>query len=118
VNLDRGEYRIYTTEYIERPEWLNTSIDETGIFHSENIRVYPNPASDVVNFTLDLNEQSEVAIHIFDVMGKLVTTLEKGHMQAGLQNVSWNLLNDMNSGIYFALIRTGNKMETVKFTIE
>lgn len=118
VNLNRGEYRIYTTQYIEKPEWLNTSVDEQGAIQSGNTRVYPNPARDVVNFTFDLSDQSDVVIHIFDVMGKMVTTLEQGQLPAGSQTMSWNVRDNLSGGVYFAVIRTGDKVETVKFAVE
>lgn len=66
---------------------------------------YPNPFNPTTTITFDLKTSSNVNLSIFDVAGKLVTTLVNGKMTAGQYSVSWNADN-MTSGVYFAKLQS------------
>jgi hypothetical protein len=73
---------------------------------------YPNPfnPSTVINFSI--GNKGNVRLEVFDVLGRLVTTLVNQEMQAGSYRVVWEG-NDrdgakVSSGIYFYRIRAGS----------
>jgi hypothetical protein len=42
---------------------------------ADNISAYPNPVTDILNFSYNLKEESTVAIDIYDISGKLIANL-------------------------------------------
>jgi hypothetical protein len=70
-----------------------------------NVSVFPNPASSVVNIDFSMVKANEVSVQVYDVTGKLVTTLlENQVLGAGEQRVIWN--NPAATGLYFVKILT------------
>jgi len=78
--------------------------------------IAPNPfnASAVLNF--DLPMTADVNIAVYDIMGRLVETLHRGELSAGLQTVSLNA-NLFSSGTYFLQIDGADNIPTQKFTV-
>ncbi|KXK43160.1 MAG: 5'-nucleotidase domain-containing protein [Chlorobi bacterium OLB5] len=66
---------------------------------------YPNPFNPVTNIRFDVSgnakrEMSNVKIVIFDILGRVVTTLVNEELKAGEYRISWDATN-YSSGIYF-----------------
>lgn len=79
----------------------NSTIPDQFALHQN----YPNPFNPTTNITFDLKTASNVNLSIYDVAGKLVTTLVNGKMTAGQYSVTWNADN-MTSGVYFAKLQS------------
>lgn len=119
VNLEPGEYRIYTTTYIEKPEWLNTSVGEIPQNIVESVfSVSPNPTKGNMYFDFELSNSSEVIIDIYDLTGKKIAAIDGGKLAAGQHQVSWNAAGNLNPGLYFAMLRIGMNTESIKFVVE
>ena len=69
--------------------------------------MFPNPAKDVVQFSKNANEQ--LAIEIFDVLGKSVLRIDNVQNEV---NVS-----ELNSGLYFVHIALGDQKATKKLVV-
>ena len=78
---------------------------------ANSVKVYPNPASDVVNFSIDYNKAK--AVNIFDITGKLVSTNEFNLGSSQLDARS------LNAGVYLYQIidSDGIVVKTGKVTI-
>ncbi len=76
---------------------------------------YPNPFNAKTLIKFDLPKESDVAINIYSITGRLVETL-KSHFNAGEQSVTWDASN-MASGIYFAKVTSEQNSRTVKMTL-
>jgi hypothetical protein len=72
-----------------------------------NIKMYPNPANDYLNFNANSNENLD--IQIFDILGKSVLNLDNVRNPV---NVS-----ELKSGVYFVQITLGTVKETKKLII-
>ncbi|MFK7784511.1 MAG: alpha-amylase family glycosyl hydrolase [Crocinitomicaceae bacterium] len=71
LNLDPGEYRIYTTEPLPKPDFLNTvAITELSSI-AENIVLYPNPVVESVSIE-GLTEGQPYHYMIVDATGRVV----------------------------------------------
>ncbi len=140
----------WNNQYLQsalRPNWVNiyladingnsrgsgptliTSVDgntnNTIIPQSEIIIAnYPNPfnPSTLIVFTIpyDLaNENTE--LKIFDVQGRLITTLVNEQLAAGKYVIKWEGKNQYNqnvsSGVYFYNIKAGNKVKSGKMNL-
>ena len=72
---------------------------------------YPNPFNPSTTIKYGLPNSSNVTLQVFDVTGKLVTTLISGQQDAGYHTVEWNGLNmtghQVATGIYFYKIKAG-----------
>ncbi|NCC72831.1 MAG: T9SS type A sorting domain-containing protein [Sphingobacteriia bacterium] len=118
VTLAPGEYRLFSTMLIEKPEWLNTSVDETEMTGwSDLFRVYPNPSNGAVNFVFMPENQGDIQLSIYNIQGQLVTEV-KHKITSVSQVLEWNPYKTMIPGVYMARITAGNRQQTVKLLLE
>jgi hypothetical protein len=89
---------------------FNTGLSAVEIA-ANSVKVYPNPASDVLHFSIDYNKAK--AVNVFDVTGKLVSTTDFSLGSAQLDARS------LNAGVYlYQIIDTdGVVVKTGKVTI-
>ncbi len=117
LNLQRGEYRLYSTVEIEKPEWLNTGIDDNNVTQVGFSNVYPNPSAGTFTFTFDKAPDQSVDITVFDMLGNLVARYD----QIDTPSFSWDPHGEsisLKPGFYFAKINSGNHNEIIKLIIE
>ena len=76
---------------------------------------YPNPFNAMTNINFAIDNESDVRIGIYNVVGQLVNDLS-GHFKAGQNSVSWNA-SDVASGVYFYKISVGDNVETKKMVL-
>jgi hypothetical protein len=77
---------------------------------------YPNPFNPGTTIAFALPAAGPVAIIVYDLSGRLVTTLLDQPMPAGHHEVRFNA-GDLASGIYFYAIRTGTYSKTRKMVL-
>lgn len=65
---------------------------------------YPNPFNPSTIISYDIPEQSEVVLQVFDIMGRLVTTLESSTKSVGRYTITFDASN-LSSGLYIARLR-------------
>ena len=80
------------------------AIDEPAVVNNTKMSIYPNPAVDRLN--VSLNQNSDIVV--YNLMGQAIRTVE-GH--AGINSID---LSGLNSGVYF--ISAGS--ETQKFIVK
>jgi len=66
---------------------------------------YPNPFNANTNISFDLAEAGNVSLNVYDITGRLVTTLVDGQMDAGQHVVAWDA-SSVSSGVYFYKLTT------------
>ncbi len=74
---------------------------------------YPNPFNPKTTISFQIPEISFVNLSIYNITGKLVTTLVNGQIQSGLHTAQWDAKN-VSSGVYFYKITTGKYSDTGK----
>ena len=77
---------------------------------------YPNPFNSSTLIELSLTQDSDIKIDIFDILGRMVTRLFDGHLQAGYHHFSWDAAN-FSSGIYSARMNGGQHDKAIKLTL-
>lgn len=71
----------------------------------------PNPASDVVNFSFYLLQNSEVHLEILDLKGNHVAEVLNKNLNSGLHQINWNLLENVHeSGLYFCRLTVDGRI--------
>ena len=120
----KDEYIEYDLEValetkLEFPKGLAKStleIPKTFVFKN-----YPNPFNPSTMIQFHLPENNDVKLQIFDILGRLVHTLVDEEMVEGVHTVQWNgkndTGNDVSAGLYFAVIRTCNEINTNKLLL-
>jgi len=79
---------------------------------------YPNPFNPSTTITFALPNEANVSVQVYDITGKLVTTLIDTKMSAGYHNVEWTGTDSnglrVATGIYFYKMTAGNFVQTKK----
>lgn len=94
-----------------------TGIENNSAEQLINTEVYPNPANDQVNFTIDTPASDKFTIAIYDIVGKTVAVLaENKTLNMGVNNLSFNIQN-LASGIYTYKINTSGYVKSGRLSI-
>lgn len=95
---------------------VDISLDDNLPVEYELMNAYPNPfnASTVIRYSLP--KASDVAIHIYDVLGRRVETLTNTIQPAGNHQVIWDAEHNP-SGIYFYRIQADDYINTKKMVL-
>jgi hypothetical protein len=82
---------------------------------------HPNPFNPSTTISFTLPKQSTAKLTIYNVEGRLVTTLLDGTMDEGLKEVTWDGTdshgNLVSSGVYFYRLKAGGKTLTKKMVL-
>jgi hypothetical protein len=82
---------------------------------------YPNPFSSSSTITYELNTASHVSLQIFDIQGRLVTTLVDGNQQPGIYRFDWNGTgpsgNRISNGVYTCVLLTSESVSSRKMIL-
>ncbi|MEA3409780.1 MAG: FlgD immunoglobulin-like domain containing protein, partial [Candidatus Eisenbacteria bacterium] len=70
----------------------------------------PNPFNPVTRVAYNVPHESHVAVHVYDVSGRVVRTLVDGSKEPGRHVAVWDGRNDQGescgSGVYFCVMET------------
>ena len=98
---------------------INTTSVPTTRVNPETIRLHqnmPNPLYASTRISFDLDQPEDVDVSIFDVSGRRVAKLFRGHLRAGTHHVAWDRKNDAGikvaAGIYHYVLRTPSQVKS------
>ena len=77
---------------------------------------YPNPFNPATTLAFDLPNKQQVTLEIFDIRGNRVATLLNRTLEPGSHHITWDA-GQMPSGMYYARVRTGSQLITVKLVL-
>ena len=77
---------------------------------------YPNPFNPATTIEFSIDRASHVSLNVYDVAGRLVSTLVNGKMEVGSHEVGFNA-RGLASGVYFYKLKTGDKELTRKMIL-
>lgn len=77
---------------------------------------YPNPFNPTTRLRLDLSQPSDVNITVYNILGRKVAELVDGRLDPRIHIFTFNASN-LGSGLYFARVKTNNRIETVKMML-
>ncbi|MGE5352904.1 MAG: alpha-amylase family glycosyl hydrolase, partial [Acidobacteriota bacterium] len=107
VNLQPGEFHVYTSQKLPVPEKdiLNTVNDKGSTINSYGLEQnYPNPFNPSTRISYELPKDSRVTLKVYDIMGREVATLVDGFQGKGKYSREFTGKN-LSSGIYFYELR-------------
>ncbi|MCK9203492.1 MAG: alpha-amylase family glycosyl hydrolase [Bacteroidales bacterium] len=118
-----GEYRIYTTARLQKP--IFTGLDEhplPGSVETGKALVYPNPATDLVNFAFNITEPGKARIMLYDISGRLVKQFFTGLLSQGLHQYTIDLTattgEHISPGVYLYVFQAGKIQSQGKLIIQ
>jgi len=82
---------------------------KTVTFNAENILIYPNPASEVINIRLENTMENLESVALYDVLGKSVLKTKNIDSNQSAINVS-----ALSKGVYLVEITTANQLKMTK----
>ena len=77
---------------------------------------FPNPFNPTTSISFALPTRSFVSLKVFDVLGREVSTIVCGELQAGTYTRQWNAAN-LASGVYFYRLQAGTYSDTKKLLL-
>ncbi len=118
-----GEYRLYTTVKIPKPQF--TGIDENTLIDNlkeNHVLVYPNPSNRLFNLVFNLPQPSSVVISVYNIYGSLVKQFTPGHFIQGTNTYILDLgpVKEAKNltGIYFYKLDAGSFHANGKLVVE
>jgi PKD repeat protein len=78
------------------------------------INLYPNPTGGNLNLTIEANENENLEIKIFDILGKLVH-FEKASVLGATVSTHEINTGKLLKGMYLLQVSNGNELRTIKF---
>lgn len=82
---------------------------------------YPNPFNPSTTIVYGLEYDRHIKVEIYDISGKLITTLQDEYQTQGWHSVIWNGTNQYGeqipTGLYFSKITSGNEVKTTKLML-
>jgi len=77
---------------------------------------YPNPLNPTTTITFFIPTRSTASLKVFDILGREVSTIVSGELQAGSYTRQWSAAN-MSSGVYFYRLEAGSFVKTMKLVV-
>ena len=115
VQLPQGGYIACGTwggsGYIARysPE---TGISSPDPVSSLSLEVSPNPFSSILSASLNLPEESQATLTVYDLCGRTVGETTSGSYPGGTSTIEWAAPSDLGSGCYFVRLNTSGESVT------
>ena len=108
-------YANEETKYTDNAVTITISVNDIPTEFSLEYNI-PNPFNPSTAINYQLSVDSDVELSIYDMNGKIVSTLVSEAKSAGYHSVDWNA-SLFPSGIYFYRLIAGDYVETKKMVV-
>jgi hypothetical protein len=78
--------------------------------------IYPNPFNPTTTISFSIPQSGMVSLKVYDITGKLTSTLTDEYMNAGYYNINWNA-SSFSSGVYLIRMDSGDFTQTQKVVL-
>ena len=114
VMINNGEFNF---DKVSLPD-LSISKKPTNPKSISLYSAYPNPfnPTTTLRFNNDSGSNTNVLLQILDINGRWVENLVFGELKTGANKIQWHAGNQP-SGIYFAVLQSGNMVQTTKLIL-
>jgi hypothetical protein len=87
-----------------------------GNTEMNTFNTYPNPVVSTIYFTLDMGNEKNVNIRLYDIFGRKVKTLLNRQIEQGNHTLEFDA-SDLSQGVYFIRINNGSNHITKKIIV-
>lgn len=116
INLQPGEYRIYTTKRLTPPNFILGIRDHVLKKDLSLFQIYPNPAFDNIGMKLNIPSATYSNISLYDLTGRKIKTFYNGSLHQGLNSLHFGI-NGLDRGLYFVVVKTDKQSQVQKLII-
>lgn len=113
-----GEERPYLNTLpdigADETQSIHVSFPENNIAENIELKAFPNPFSENIDFSFSISDNSFVLFTIIDNQGKLINTLINEMKATGDYQLNFDG-TALSPGIYLGVLRTTTKTQTTKF---
>ncbi|MCA1801121.1 MAG: S8 family peptidase [Rhodothermaceae bacterium] len=109
---EKAGFRVSSPGLVLKDEGPFSEIPESTLLYSN----YPNPFNPSTTVRYYMDEGAEVNLSVYDLLGRLVTTLARGPRAQGSHTVSYNAAG-LSSGVYLLVLDAGGKRQTRKMLL-
>jgi hypothetical protein len=103
----KSQYRLKQIDKDGAFKYTN-AIEVVSVILKYNLaQNYPNPFNPSTLITYSIPKSSNVMVKVYNVLGKLITTLVNENQEAGIYKVNFEA-RGLSNGIYFYKIQAGN----------
>ncbi len=106
-------YKLWQTDFDGTTSYAGIVTLQRGESSFDIVSLTPNPAVNTISIQWQSPTESDIEIEILDAIGQLVAVYNVNSID-GLNEASLNI-SDFASGIYFVNMRSGDKLDTIKF---
>jgi len=96
------------------------SLDDLEL--KSNFTLYPNPSTDKFSVSIKMNQEANVAIAMYDVNGKMVTSIYNDNVSAGVFEYTWNRTSEhtdkIAAGLYILEVNANGRKMTKKVILK
>ena len=96
--------------------YLFDGIDDSIVSELKILSAYPNPFNPITNISYYVNQNANIDVSVYNLMGRKVQSLENSFKESGEYTISWDASNHA-SGIYYIQISNGDQIKTQKITL-
>jgi hypothetical protein len=118
VKAGTYSYRLKQIDYdgsYEYSKEVKVEIEEQ-IKEYALLQNYPNPFNPVTKIRIQLPEESEVELRVYNSIGEQVAELVNGRLMRGSHEIEFNA-GEVSSGIYFYQLKTGTYSQIKKMIV-
>ncbi len=98
------------------PDNVIDNVEEQAVNPMTSTRVYPNPATDMLNIEVNASQASEMSINVYNIMGQNVMS-KNVNINTGINCPSIST-SELSSGIYFVTVKANGFENTMKFIVK
>lgn len=91
-----------------------TDVKDLPLLGDDQVTLFPNPASTVVNLELALENATDVEVFISDFDGKLIRQEQLDNVKEGVFDFN---VNQLSNGTYFMTVKSAEGWRTKKFVV-
>jgi len=119
INLQPGEYRLYTSQYINKSDVVTGIQNESSVPKDYSLsQNYPNPFNPSTVIRYSIPNAGNVTLKVYDMLGREVVTLVNGYQSAGSHTAQFSIQNSqLASGIYLYRIQAGTFTSSKKMVL-
>lgn len=117
LNLQAGEYRLYTSKKLSRSDFILRVNEKPALENVPGIQVFPNPVHGSFDVKLSIDKVENGQMTLFDLTGRKVKILFSGKFKSGLNTFHFNTDN-LNRGLYLLVADTPEQRKVTRLIVQ
>lgn len=116
-DLAPGNYYFRLNQMDIGGENHHSPVRSVSILGNNQVLVYPNPARDIVHFTVALETETELKLELLDGLGRVVGLVAEGRYSTGRFDLAFDA-DKLSPGVYYYRLSGQNLSKVGKLLVE